>query len=91
MRCANTLKRGTLLGFGRYVFAMPGCRKLDTESSTSHPHMRVELRRYVRRGAKAPRASNDNRRPGGVPSWYWVLVAGAMPTLGLLAMLSTLI
>jgi hypothetical protein len=25
------------------------------------------------------------------PRWYWVLVAGAMPTLGLLAMLSTLI
>jgi len=70
---------------------MPGCRKLDTASSTSHPRSRIELRRYVRRGAKAPRACNDNRRPGFVPSWYWVLVAGAMPTLGLLAMLSTLI
>ena len=69
---------------------MPGCRKLDTESSISHPPRRIELRRYVRRGAKAPRASNDNRRPGRVHAWYWALIVGAMPTLGLLAMLSTL-
>jgi len=89
--CRDAADRGTLPGLGRCDYAMPGCRKLDTESSTSHPRSRIELRRYVRRGAKAPRASNDNRRPGGVPSWYWVLVAGAMPTLGLLAMLSTLI
>lgn len=70
---------------------MPGCRKLDTESSTSQPRMRIELRRYVRRSAKAPRASNDNRRPGRIHAWYWVFVVGAMPTLGLLAVLSTLI
>ncbi len=53
--------------------------------------MRVELRRYVCRGVKPPRASNDNRRAGAGYGWYWVLVAGAMPTLGLLAMLSSLI
>ncbi|MDP4003225.1 hypothetical protein [Methylobacterium sp. NEAU K] len=53
--------------------------------------MRIELRRYVRRSAKAPRASNDNRRPGRIHAWYWVFVVGAMPTLGLLAVLSTLI
>ncbi|MFB0492382.1 hypothetical protein ABIE45_004968 [Methylobacterium sp. OAE515] len=53
--------------------------------------MRVELRRYVCRGAKPPRACNDNRRPGIGHAWYWVLAAGVMPTLGLLAMLSSLI
>ncbi|MGH1575381.1 hypothetical protein ACRAWG_38080 [Methylobacterium sp. P31] len=57
----------------------------------SHPRRRTDLRRYVRRGGKAPRASNDNRRAGGGHAWYWVLVAGAMPTLGLLAMLSAVI
>jgi hypothetical protein len=70
---------------------MPGCRKLDTGSSSSHPQVRVELRRYVCRGARPPRASNDNRRPGIAHAWYWVLAAGVMPTLGLLAVLSSLI
>ncbi|SDA26916.1 hypothetical protein SAMN02799622_03909 [Methylobacterium sp. UNC378MF] len=55
----------------------------------SHPRGRVELRRYVNRGGRVPRACNDNRRAGAHPAWYWALVAGAMPTLGLLAMLST--
>ncbi|MGH1589438.1 hypothetical protein ACRBEV_15135 [Methylobacterium phyllosphaerae] len=70
---------------------MPGCRKLETGSSISHPRGRVELRRYVGRGGKVPRACNDNRRAGPTYAWYWVLAAGAMPTLGLLAMLSTLL
>jgi hypothetical protein len=53
--------------------------------------MRVELQRYVRRGARPPRACNDNRRARAGHRWYWVLLVGAMPTLGLLAMLSSLI
>jgi hypothetical protein len=70
---------------------MPGCRKLDTGSSTQHPRLRVELRRYVKRGGRVPRACNDNRRPGGSVAWYWVFAAGAMPTIGLLAVLSNFI
>lgn len=57
----------------------------------SHPRGRVELRRYVYRGGRVPRACNDNRRAGARHAWYWVLAAGAMPTLGLLAMLSQLL
>ncbi|MCJ2134325.1 hypothetical protein MKK69_09705 [Methylobacterium sp. J-026] len=53
--------------------------------------MRDELRRHVQRGGRTPRASNDNRRAGTNRNWYWVLLVGAMPTLGLLAVLSTLI
>ncbi len=45
----------------------------------------------MKRGARAPRPANDNRRVGTNPSWYWALIVGAMPTLGLLAILSTLL
>ncbi len=70
---------------------MPGCRKIDAVSLPVLPPRRVELRRFVKRGARPPRAANDNRRVGSRRSWYWMLVVGAMPTLGLLAILSTLL
>lgn len=70
---------------------MPGCRKLDTGSYSSHPRMRDELRRHIYRGGRPPRANNDNRRAGVSRGWYWALVVGAMPTIGLLALLSALI
>lgn len=68
---------------------MPGCRKINAASPPTIPPRRVELRRFVRRGTRAPRAANDNRRAGSRRSFYWLLLAGAMPTLGLLAALST--
>lgn len=70
---------------------MPGCRKINAASPPTNPPRRAELRRFVRRGVRAPRAANDNRRAGSRRSLYWMLVAGAMPTLGLLAVLSTLL
>jgi hypothetical protein len=82
---------GTPGSLARCVSAMPGCRSLITGTLTSHPRPRVELRRYICRGAKVPRACNDNRRAGVSHAWYWVLVVGAMPTLGLLAILSSLL
>ncbi|WP_342109048.1 hypothetical protein [Methylobacterium sp. SI9] len=53
--------------------------------------MRDELRRHIYRGGRPPRANNDNRRAGVSRGWYWALVVGAMPTIGLLALLSALI
>lgn len=70
---------------------MPGCRKISDASLPTIPPRRVELRRFVRRGMRMPRAANDNRRAGSRRSFYWMLVIGAMPTLGLLAVLSTLL
>lgn len=70
---------------------MPGCRKFDAASRSPVPSHRVELRRYVRRNVRPPRAANDNRRTGLPHAWYWVLVVGAMPTLGLIAALSALL
>jgi hypothetical protein len=70
---------------------MPGCRKFDAASLPQTPPRRVELRRYVRHHVRPPRAANDNRRAGPSHAWYWVLVVGAMPTLGLIAALSALL
>jgi hypothetical protein len=49
----------------------------------------VELQRYVRHTRRAPRAANDNRRLSAPSAWYWAIVVGAMPTVGLLVALST--
>ena len=70
---------------------MPGCRKIDAASPPTILPRRVELTRFVRRGVRAPRAANDNRRTGSRRSLYWMLLFGAMPTVGLLAALSTLL
>lgn len=73
---------------------MPGCRKFDATSLPPVPPPRVELQRYVRQGRRAqraPRAANDNRRLTAPSGWYWAIVVGAMPTLGLLVALSTLL
>ncbi|MFC6746111.1 hypothetical protein ACFQFG_16235 [Methylobacterium persicinum] len=54
----------------------------------------MELQRYVRQGRRAqraPRAANDNRRLSAPSGWYWAIVVGAMPTVGLLVALSTLL
>ena len=70
---------------------MPGCRKFDAASLPPTPPQRVELQRYVRTGRRAPRAANDNRRLSAPSGWYWAIVVGAMPTVGLLLALSTLL
>ncbi|MCJ2026516.1 MULTISPECIES: hypothetical protein [unclassified Methylobacterium] len=49
------------------------------------------MQRYVRTGRRAPRAANDNRRLSAPSGWYWAIVVGAMPTVGLLVALSTLL
>ncbi|MET0369459.1 MAG: hypothetical protein ABW058_14945 [Methylobacterium sp.] len=49
------------------------------------------MQRYVRTGRRAPRAANDNRRLRAPSGWYWAIVVGAMPTVGLLVALSTLL
>lgn len=82
---------GTSVAIGRYGHAMPGCRKFDASSLPSNPPRRIELRRYIQRNVRAPRAANDNRRTGSARRWYWIAAVGAMPTIGLLAMLSTLL
>lgn len=68
---------------------MPGCRKFDAASLPPALPRRVELQRYVRTGRRAPRAANDNRRLSAPSGWYWAIVVGAMPTVGLLVALST--
>lgn len=70
---------------------MPGCRKFDAASLPPAPPQRVELQRYVRTGRRAPRPANDNRRLSAPSGWYWVVVVGAMPTVGLLVALSALL
>ncbi len=70
---------------------MPGCRKFDAASLPSNPPQRVDLQRYVRHARRAPRPANDNRRNLAPSTWYWAVLVGAMPTLGLLVALSTLL
>lgn len=71
---------------------MPGCRKLDTPPTTSHPpDGRVVLSHYVRLRARPPRAANDNRRTAGPALWHWALLVGIGPAVGLLAAVSALL
>lgn len=70
---------------------MPGCRKLDTASSIPASRGRVDLSAYVRHRGRAPRAMNDNRRVRAAHPWRWALLIGAVPVVGLMAALSTLI
>lgn len=70
---------------------MPGCRKFDAASLPPNPLRRVELEQYVRHTRRVPRPANDNRRNVGPSHWYWAVIVGAMPTLGLLVALSTLL
>lgn len=70
---------------------MPGCRKIDAASLPSPQPRRVELTHYVRQGRRVPRPANDNRRNLAPSTWYWAILVGAMPTLGLLLALSTLL
>ncbi len=70
---------------------MPGCRKFDAASLPPAPPRRVELERFVQRTRRVPRPANDNRRNIGPSTWYWAVIVGAMPTLGLLLALSTLL
>jgi len=70
---------------------MPGCRKFDAASLPPPPPRRVELKRYVQQTRRVPRPANDNRRNIAPSTWYWAVIVGAMPTLGLLVALSTLL
>lgn len=70
---------------------MPGCRKFDAASPPPSPPHRVELERYVRLVRRAPRPANDNRRASAPSGWYWAIVVGAMPTVGLIMALATLL
>jgi hypothetical protein len=70
---------------------MPGCRKIDAASLSPTPPRRVELEHFVRHTRRVPRPANDNRRNIGPSHWYWAIIVGAMPTLGLLVALSTLL
>lgn len=70
---------------------MPGCRKLDTASSIPVSRGRVELSAYVRHRVRPPRATNDNRRARRAHPWRWAILIGAVPVVGLMAALSTLI
>ncbi|GJD34261.1 hypothetical protein [Methylobacterium aerolatum] len=70
---------------------MPGCRKFDAASLPPTLPRRVELQRYVRHVRRGPRPANDNRRNLAPSTWYWAVIVGAMPTLGLLVALSALL
>ena len=75
----------------RYRSVMPGCRKLDTASSNPASRGRVDVSAYVRHRMRPPRATNDNRRVNGHSTWRWAVLIGAVPAVGLMVALSTLL
>ncbi|MFD0934037.1 hypothetical protein [Methylobacterium trifolii] len=46
---------------------------------------------YVRLRARPPRPANDNRSAAREHFWHWALIIGAMPTIGLVMALSSLL
>lgn len=69
---------------------MPICRRplsIPAEFPTQAP---VRLSRYVVRRRVPPKATNDNRRQRGGPSWALAVMIGAAPTLTAIIVMTTM-